>query len=129
MPETAAQKRFVCPEEHREQFWQWNNNRVTFEVLLHHSGGKAPDSLLTSTGRAWFTVTVTATATATATARQQQQQQKQKQQQQQEQQHPAAASAATATDSKTYKQPVWQAAGLAGLLFEYFLISATTKTS
>ena len=22
--------------------------------------------------------------------------------------------------SKTYKQPVWQAAGLAGLLFEYF---------
>ena len=33
-----------------------------------------------------------------------------------------AASAATATDSKTYKQPVWQAAGLAGLLFEYFHI-------
>ena len=50
------------------------------------------------------------------------QQQKQKQQQQQEQQHPAAASAATATDSKTYKQPVWQAAGLTGLLFKYFLI-------
>ena len=50
------------------------------------------------------------------------QQQKQKQQQQQEQQHPTAASAATATDSKTYKQPVWQAAGLTGLLFEYFLI-------
>ena len=49
------------------------------------------------------------------------QQQKQKQQQQQEQKHPAA-SAATATDSKTYKQPVWQAAGLAGLLFEYFQI-------
>ena len=46
----------------------------------------------------------------------------QKQQQQQEQKHPAAASAATATDSKTYKQPVWQAAGLAGLLFEYFHI-------
>ena len=42
--------------------------------------------------------------------------------QQQEQQHPAAASAATATDSKTYKQPVWQAAGLTGLLFEYFKI-------
>ena len=39
------------------------------------------------------------------------QQQKQKQQQQQEQKHPAA-SAATATDSKTYKQPVWQAASL-----------------
>ena len=37
-------------------------------------------------------------------------------------QHPAAASAATATDSKTYKQSVWQAAGLAGLLFEYFQI-------
>ena len=48
------------------------------------------------------------------------QQQKQKQQQQQEQQHPAAASAATATDSKTYKQPVWQAAGLAGLLCNIF---------
>ena len=49
-------------------------------------------------------------------------QQRQKQQQQQKQQHPAAASAATATDSKTYRQPVWQAAGLAGLLLAYFQI-------
>ena len=29
---------------------------------------------------------------------------------------------ATATDSKAYKQPAWQAASLAGLLFEYFQI-------
>ena len=42
---------------------------------------------------------------------QQQQQQQQKQQQQQQQQQQRL--------TKTYKQPVWQAAGLSGLLFEY----------
>ena len=83
---------------------------LTFWITVgFHFGPDGPDVIFTAGPRTQKNLALQATRL-------------QQQKQQQQQKHPAAASAAIATGSKTYKQPVWQAASLAGLLFEYFQI-------